>query len=207
VTDSDPALPIQQVEPTQDPSVLGKIAEDVRKLMTPGEEIVYVVLQVKGVGRRDAVVATTNRIMIYRPAIIGGVSFDDFSWQDVKNVHLKQGMTGSDITVEAVDGRTAKAGWLEKDQAKRLYAIAQQKEQEWREKRRVRQMEESRAAAGGVYFSGGMPGAAPSGAPQDTTPQQSPMERLAQAKSMLDAGLISEAEYDGIKAKIIASMS
>ena len=204
MTESEPTVPIQVVEPTQDKTVLTKIADDVSRLLTPGEEIVYVVLQVRGVGRRDAVVATTNRLMIYRPALIGGVSFDDFSWQDIKNVHLKQGMTGSDITVETVEGKTAKAGWLEKDQAKRLYALAQQKEQEWREKRRVRQMEESRAAAGGVYFGGPQGQAAGSTEAPSTA---SPMEKLAQAKSMLDAGLISETEYEGVKAKIIASMT
>lgn len=206
MTEAERGVPIQQIEPSQDRAVLAKIADDVSKLLTPGEQMVYVVLQVRGMGRRDAVVATTNRLMIYRPSIIGGVTFDDFSWQDVKNVHLKQGMTGSDITVQAIDGRTAKAGWLEKEQAKRLYSLAQQKEQEWREKRRVRQMEESRAAAGGVFF-GNMPGPASTPSATAEVPAPSPMEKLAQAKSMLDAGLISETEYEGIKAKIIASMT
>jgi hypothetical protein len=33
------------------------------------------------------------------------------------------------------------------------------------------------------------------------------MEKLAQAKSMLDAGLISETEYETVKSKIIESMT
>jgi hypothetical protein len=195
-------LPIERVESDQDRSVLAKISSDVSQLLTPGESITYVVLQVKGVARRDAAVATTNRLLLYRPALIGGVNFEDFSWQDVKDVHLKQGIVGSDITVEAVDGRQAKLGWLEKEQARKLYALAQQKEQEWREKRRVRQMEEARAAAGGVYLQ-----APPTASPVQQAGDAGPVEKLAQAKSMLDGGLISESEYESIKAKIISSMT
>lgn len=150
--DTEPTLPIQRIDSDQDRGQLAKIASDVQSILTPGEDILYVVLQnaTSLSPKKDAVVATNNRIILYRPGILGRISFDDFQWQDVKNVHLKQGMLSTEVEVQSTEGRVEKAGGLSKEQAKRLYAISQQMEQEWREKRRVRQMEEARAAAGGV---------------------------------------------------------
>jgi hypothetical protein len=37
-------------------------------------------------------------------------------------------------------------------------------------------------------------------------PAEDPVAKLAKAKQMLDQGLISEAEYDTLKAKILSSM-
>jgi hypothetical protein len=61
----------------------------------------------------------------------------------------------------------------------------------------VRDMEEARAKSGGVYL-GSMEGAGSSA--------EDPVAKLAKAKQMLDQGLISEAEYESVKAKILASM-
>jgi hypothetical protein len=102
-------------------------------------------------------------------------------------------MLATQFSMETVDGRTVVMEGLDKDQAKRLYGICQQMEQEWREKRRIREMEEARARAGGVVV--GAPAAA-----------DDPVGKLARAKEMLDKGLISEAEYDSLKAKILSSM-
>jgi hypothetical protein len=128
------------------------------------------------------------------------VDFDDFQWQDVENTKLQQGMLSSELTVNAVDGRTATLENLDKDQAKRLYGICQQLEQEWREKRRVRQMEEERARAGGIQMNMPPVSAAARGAEDDS------VSRLAKARTMLEQGLISEAEYDTLKAKILSQM-
>ena len=86
--------------------------------------------------------------------------------------------------IETASGKH-EIGAIDKEQAKRLYGIAQQMEQDWREKRRVREMEEARAKAGGVYM--GMPGATPGdvGATKEDA-----VVRLGKAKAMLDQGLI-----------------
>lgn len=57
----------------------------------------------------------------------------------------------------------------DKDQAKRLYGICQQMEQKWREKRRIREMEEARARAGGIVM--GAPAAAPAEDPVGKLPR------------------------------------
>jgi hypothetical protein len=191
---------IRYSDPSQEAGDVQGIAADVGKILTPNEEILYVAaqnvtaLQIK----KDAVVATSNRAICYRPSVLGRVAFEDFQWQDVKNARIVQGVLSTQFLVETLDGRAATMDNLDKDQAKRLYGICQQMEQEWREKRRVREMEEARARSGGVHL--GAPAAAAA------APAEDPVAKLAKAKQMLDQGLISEAEYDSLKAKILSSM-
>lgn len=195
---------IRQTDPNQDPGALQKVAGDISGILTPGEEIYYVALQGKATLslKKDSVVATTNRLIFYRPQMLGRFNFVDFHWLDIKDVHMKQGFIASDFDAESTEGKKESMGGLDKDQTKRLYAICQQLEQEWREKRRERQMEEDRARAGN--FTVNTP---PTAAMQTSPPvQEDPVERLAKAKKMLDAALISQEEYDSLKARILSSM-
>jgi hypothetical protein len=192
---------IRYSDPSQEAGEVQGIARDVSKILTPNEEILYVATQNLTAMqlKKDAVVATSNRAICYRPAVLGRVSFEDFQWQDVRNARIEQGVLSTQFFIETLDGRAASMDALDKDQAKRLYGICQQMEQEWREKRRVREMEEARARSGGVLV--GAPAAAMS-----APPAEDPVAKLAKAKQMLDQGLISEAEYDTLKAKILSSM-
>jgi PH (Pleckstrin Homology) domain-containing protein/putative oligomerization/nucleic acid binding protein len=186
---------IRHADASQEQPALQAVAADVGKVLTPNEEILYVAMQNETALslKKDAAVATSNRLILYRPAVLGRVTFDDLQWQDVRNVSIDQGMLSTALKVEAADGRVLGMDNLDKDQAKRFYGIAQQMEQEWREKRRAREMEEARARSGGVHLAG-------------PTAAEDPVAKLAKAKQMLDQGLISEAEYDALKAKILGAM-
>ena len=96
-----------------------------------------------------------------------------------------------------IGGRTCLVNGLRKEQASALYRHAQAEEQSWREKLRVRQIEEMRARSGGVHI-GSTSAAASAGTPVSS--------RLAQAKQMLTDGLISDSEYEAIKAKIVSEI-
>jgi hypothetical protein len=148
--------------------------------------------------KKDSVVATSNRLILYQAQILGQAEFADFQWQDVKNATIKQGVLSTEFGVASVEGREAILGELDKEQAKRLYSVCQQMEQEWREKRRIRDMEEARARAGGVYMTPPMA--------EHSVSNEDPVAKLARAKEMLDQGLISESEYDSLKARILSSM-
>ena len=88
---------------------------------------------------------------------------------------------------------------LRKDQAQAVYRICQAQDQAWREKRRVRELEELRARSGGIQVTPGAGYAAAGGAQSDA------VRRLQEAKQMLDGKLITDAEYEAIKAKIVSS--
>jgi hypothetical protein len=192
-------LPIKYIDDGQDQAALAGVVKDVRTILTPTEEILYIAMQnITALSvKKDSIVATNNRLIIYRPAVFGGVQFSDYLWEDIADVKLHEGMLAGDLTVHLINGQQESLSGLDKAQVRRLYAVAQQKEQEWREKRRIRDMEEARARAGGFHVA--TPAASSGGLLED------PVEKLAKAKAMLDQGLISEAEYEAVKAKIIAS--
>jgi hypothetical protein len=65
----------------------------------------------------------------------------------------------------------------------------------------VRELEEMRARSGGVQLGAGIGmSSGPASSPENA------IARLQQAKEMLTKGLITDAEYETIKAKIFASL-
>jgi hypothetical protein len=143
--------------------------------------------------------------------LLGGFDVSDIRWQDLEEVTLRVGMLGADLLVRA--GRAtdlASQGsqgsqrlefqGLRKEQAQAVYRICQAQDQAWREKRRVRELEELRARSGGIQVSG-----AGGYAPPGMAGQPDAVRRLQEAKQMLDGKLITDAEYEAIKAKIVSS--
>ena len=82
--------------------------------------------------------------------------------------------------------------------ASAIYTHAQSEGQAWEEKRRVRELEELRAESGGVHLHSGTPGAA------SAPPAASILEEITRAKALLDAGAISDSEFEEIKAKVLS---
>lgn len=138
--------------------------------------------------------------------MIGGFTPVDIRWQDIKSAHIKAGIFGSTLRVTAltmpdlaIGGavRPFEFSGLRKDEAQSIYRICQAQEQAWREKRRLRELEELRAKSGG--FQGGLGGDGSS-----ASASEDPVERLKKAKSMLEAGLISDSEFETIKARVVS---
>lgn len=193
-----------------DPSLQSADAKDVlgqvARILTAGEQIIGVAIQNKGKAvmapKKGALVATGNRLIYLKPKMLGGADFVDFHWREIAEVHLKQGMIAGELIIETLEGKKEEIGNLDKDQASRLYSTCQQMEEEWHEKRRQLELETARAKAGGVYVTSptGHPQATPAPAPED------PVVKLGKAKAMLNQGLITQEEYDAVKAKILAAM-
>ena len=162
--------------------------------------------------RRVCIAATSGRFISLSRRLLGGYDSADIRWQDLKESHIRAGILCADLTLVAQTSTDLNIGsevnrvWtfagLRKDQAQAIYRICQQHDQVWREKRRVRELEELRAKSGGVQFGGG-PGYASTGA---ASGESEPTRRLRQAREMLDAKLISDAEFESIKAKIVAGL-
>lgn len=215
-------IPIRYRDPTEETEQVQAIAAEVAAMLMGGEEILYIAIQSNraptlhalGVGKRQAVVATSHRLILYLPTLLGALKFVDVPWMDVKHVHMDQGWLGTGFLAETVDGRQLQVPYLDKEQAKRLYSIAQQMEETLREPRRQRELEETRARMGGTFI--GVPTPAPippAPAPVTLTPAttpaaatEDPVAKLAKAKTMLDNGLISQEEYDTLKTKILSSI-
>ena len=92
--------------------------------------------------------------------------------------------------------------------ASKAYKYAQQAEQSWEEKRRIRSMEEKRAEAGGIMIgqntSPAISTAMVSKEKQDSNQIVDVTEELLKLKKLLDEGILSDAEFQEMKSKILA---
>jgi hypothetical protein len=163
--------------------------------------------------RRVCIAATSGRFISLNRRVFGGYDSADIRWQDLKEARISAGIIAADLTLIAQSNSDLNIGaevnrvWtfegLNKDQAQAMYRICQQHDQVWREKRRVRELEELRAKSGGVQISGAQAGYSSTDAAGS---ESEPTRRLRQAREMLDAKLISDSEFESIKAKIVSSL-
>jgi Bacterial PH domain len=164
--------------------------------------------------RRICIAATSGRFISLQRRLIGGYESADIRWQDLKETRISAGVFSAELTLVAQSSSDLNIGsevnrvWtftgLRKDQAQAMYRICQQHDQVWREKRRVRELEELRAKSGGVQI--GNQGGYSSDAAANPGGESEPTRRLRQAREMLEAKLISDAEFESIKAKIVAGL-
>jgi hypothetical protein len=162
--------------------------------------------------RRVLIAATSGRFISLKRRLFGGYDSADIRWQDLKETRISAGIiaadliliaqSSSDLNIGAEVNRVWSFDGLHKEQAQAMYRICQQHDQVWREKRRVRELEELRAKSGGVQISG-----QPAYGGTDAAGAESePARRLRQAREMLEAKLISDSEFESIKAKIVSGL-
>ena len=179
--------------------------EKVSQMLTRSEQIVYIAVQqpVRSLAP-DSAILTNRRFIIYRPRFFGGATFEDYIWRDLEDAHLEEGVMWSIFSRKTTEGKTLALTGLPKAQARRLYAYAQEMEEQMLEERRHREMEEKRAAAGGIVVRGGTPS---SEAPDSAAASlEDPVQKLRQLKEMVEMGLITPQEYEATKTKVLASM-
>jgi hypothetical protein len=161
--------------------------------------------------RRTLIAATSGRFISLKRRLFGGYDSADIRWQDLKETRISAGIIAADLILIAQSSSDLNIGaevnrvWsfegLHKDQAQAMYRICQQHDQVWREKRRVRELEELRAKSGGVQISG-----QPVYRADAAGAESEPARRLRQAREMLEAKLISDSEFETIKAKIVSGL-
>ena len=187
----------------QDPGVVEKVIKKAKELLTKGEQIEYIGVQKKPLITiaPDAVLLTNKRFMIVRPKMMG-MTFEDHVWREVSNVHMSEQMLTATISCLIVGGKKLEIDSIPKKQARKIYAYAQEVEERMHEERRARDMEEKRAAAGGVVIQSPMGYAAQPAPPV----ADDPMAVLGKLKKMLEAGLIEASEFESKKAEILSRM-
>jgi hypothetical protein len=188
--------------------------DSLKSVLIPGEELEAWTIQRRLFAlshRRVLIAATSGRLISISRGLIGGYSVTDIRWQDLEDVDLKVGIIAADITIRVGKSTDLASGGsastqtlmftgLRKDQAQAVYRICQSQDQAWREKRRIRELEELRARSGGIHLA-----PQPSVSLSDGGASSDAVRRLQEAKKLLDAKLITDAEYESIKAKIVAS--
>ncbi len=210
-----PAAPAAAQPVSDDTGIDAGLAE-LRALMVPGEKLLAFASQRRlfALSHRRAIVgATTGRFIALYRGLLGGYTPFDVRWQDLSDVSIRAGTFGADLTIvsmtnddlgsqEHPSSRMTFHG-LGKREAQQVYTICQGQEQSWREKRRIRDLDELRAQSGGVQI-GAQAGAAGSSAMPSAGGD--PAERLRRAREMFDAGLITDTEYESIKARVVDAL-
>ena len=190
--------------------------EHVQAVLVPGETVEAWAIQRRlfALSHRRALLAVTSgRLLYITRKLIVGFDLTDLRWQDLEEVTLHVGLFGATIRVRcrkasdlasesASDHRWIEVRGLRKPQAEAVYRVCQAQDQAWREKRRVRDLEELRARSGGIQLSPGVVGAGPNPGPGALSDSA---RRLQEARQLLENKLISDAEYEAIKAKILSS--
>ena len=201
------------VGPQPDDPALAHVLEPLRSLLIPGEQLEAYAVQRRIfalIHRRVAIGSTTGRLISTARGFFGGFTADDVRWQDLHEADIRVGILGATLTVTAsvnrdlasAEGasRTIVFTGLRKDEAQAVYRLCQAQSQAWREKRRMRDLDELRAKSGGIQLG------QVAGPSAGSDAERSPAARLERAKDMLQKGLITDAEFEQIKAKIVADL-
>jgi hypothetical protein len=175
-----------------------------RTLMS-GEAVVASALQHRAFAlfrRRAAIAITSSRVLTVQRGLLGGFRMADMQWKDLKDVRLEENilapLCGANLAFDSLllGHAGIHVAGVPAAVASAMYARAQYEEQAWEEKRRIRGLEESRAASGGVTI--GAQGAGLGGEGGERI-----VDEIRKAKELLDAGAVSDAEFQEMKARIL----
>ncbi len=162
--------------------------------------------------RRQVFGVTNSRVILMERGILGGYTMKDFQWKDLKDAEVHEniwpGLCGSTLSFKSnqqKDGEPLNIEVFPQSKiATEAYKHSQMEEQAWEEKRRIRDMEEKRAKAGGVMIGGigGISSQSPSSAPETDITDQ-----LMKLKKLLDEGVLSDSEFQEMKSKLLSKQS
>jgi hypothetical protein len=182
------------------------ICDRVRGILTSQETLQYVAIQSKPLMNisPDAMVATNRRLIFYRPKLLGRFEFQDYQWIDVGNAHIQQNLLGAVFTARHISGQVLSMDYLPKEAAQAIYRLSQEREEAARLHRQQLHLEHARAGA--MQVNVGMPAAPTAPAPVASPPQNDLLQRMQTLKTMLDQGLIDQADFNARKKEILASV-
>tara|TARA_B100001250_G_C19744684_1_gene764735 strand:- start:498 stop:1295 length:798 start_codon:yes stop_codon:yes gene_type:complete len=173
------------------------------------------------ISRRQVFAVTNSRIIRLERPRLGGFEMKDFQWKDLEDATVSENVLssfcGSTLYFKANNNEIRLGSsevcmeftvFPEFETASKAYKFAQQAEQSWEEKRRIRSMEEKRAEAGGIMIgqntAPAISTAMVSKEKQDSNQIIDVTEELLKLKKLLDEGILSDAEFQEMKSKILA---
>jgi hypothetical protein len=200
---------------TADEPGVSRALTALQSLLIPGEGLESYAIQRRLFAlthRRTIVGATTGRLIVVSRGLLGDYTPQDVRWQDLQDAQLRVGVLSATLTASAYGSadlaiaegarRVLRVDGLRKDQAQEVYRACQSQEQAWREKRRIRELEELRAKSGGINLTSGL-GAGTATADDGA---QALAGRLQRARDMLQQGLLTDAEFEQVKARILSEL-
>ena len=159
--------------------------------------------------RRSVFAVTNSRIINLQRGLIGGYKMSDYQWKDLKDVKISENVLPN-ICGSTLTFTFSQFPWImvypDLKTASDIYKVAQLQEQAWEEKRRIREMEETRAQAGGISI-GNTATPSPTGSTSNNDKSMSTSDiadELLKIKELLDKGILSDVEFQEMKSKILS---
>ena len=159
--------------------------------------------------RRSVFAVTNSRIINLQRGLIGGYTMKDYQWKDLKLANISENVL-PDICGSTLTFIFSQTSWIrvypDLKTASDIYKVAQLQEQAWEEKRRIREMEETRAQAGGISI-GNTATPSPTGSTSNNDKSISTLDiadELLKIKELLDKGILSDVEFQEMKSKILS---
>jgi hypothetical protein len=196
----------------QDPKAVEKLLERINSLLTSQEFVEYIAVQKKPALNlsSDCIALTNRRIIFCRPKNFGfSMDFQDYSWVDIADCHIKEGILGSTFTMRTISNFSNMMDYLPKAQARKLYQFAQEIEEQMRGVRREKDLEVRRASAGGgITVNNTTPIIAHTLQTQQSTSKlieaEDPFAVLQKLKGLVENGIISPEEFESKKNEILS---
>lgn len=196
----------------QDPQAVEKLLGRINTLLTSQETVEYIAVQKKPILNfsPECIALTNRRIIFCRPRNFGlSMDFQDYSWVDVADCHIKEGIVGSTFMMKTTKNFTNMVDYLPKNQARKLYQFAQEVEERMRGVRREKSLETLRASAGGVTVNNATPIITqPQQFQQESKPllieNEDPFALLQKLKDLKENEIISSEEFEAKKNEILS---
>ncbi|WP_294314125.1 PH domain-containing protein [uncultured Chryseobacterium sp.] len=196
----------------QDPQAVEKLLGRINTLLTSQETVEYIAVQKKPILNfsPECIALTNRRIIFCRPRNFGlSMDFQDYSWVDVADCHIKEGIIGSAFMMKTTRNFTNTVDYLPKNQARKLYQFAQEIEERMRGVRREKNLETLRAGAGGVTVNNATPIISqPQQFQQEKKPlmieNEDPFALLQKLKNLKENEVISPEEFETKKNEILS---
>ena len=192
---------IQQTKTSLRPRFMSVSEEEIKKYLVGSEELVATITQAVTTSAKT-ILLSNERLIIFESSIMKS-SFKDYYFRDIKDVQFEvSAFSGGTITINADKGNNAGVVVVKDlplEESKQFYAMLQEIERNWWEKKRILDLEEKRAVAGGSNISMTAPQTATSPAPAADDLES----KLIKVKNLYDKGLITEEEYKARKEKLL----
>lgn len=210
----------------QDPKAVEKVLGKLNDMLTTSEELIYLAVQKKPAVNLlpDCIAVSNKRIFYCEPGNFGiTMNFKDISWKSIKEVSFKEELFGSKFICVPLHGENIITEYIPKVQARKLYQAAYEQLESFKEKARIKDLEERRPSASPVTVNAVSPETAPIEEPQAFMPPPAPVFtpapevhveepedettlKLRKLKTLYDKHLITQDEYEAKKADILDAL-